>query len=189
MLLHPMQQQLTLVPGTRQVADNLGLWGMTVNWPNDTLWTVTGIYAPVQGRALGGIRTRVVNQKGFWSFINQRDLEVLIGDAQPGEWCEWLGKRYPSPSDKEWYGFCLDELDLEDDLHTRELEIRANFPGGLLPNGLGLERNIHTEYGCDFIEAWILMWDQGSDGMTPDPRLETLMQRWRRVERRRQEWR
>ena len=185
MLFHPQQQRLEIVPGTRQVYDVFGLTAFSFTH-KELIWQIAGLFAPVAGRALGGFRTRIVNQWGIWSFINQRDLEILLGDATPGQWCHWLGKRYPDPEDSDWYGPCLDELDLEDDLQMRELEIRQQFP--CMPDGLSIERNMHTD-GSDYTENLSLLWDRGPDGISPDFRLETIGYRWRRVERRKIEWR
>jgi hypothetical protein len=149
-------------------------------------WVVHSLYAPALGRAVGGIRAKLVDQKGFITFCNQRDLEVLLEVASPGGWCQWLGCDYAEPSSDEWLGFCADDDDLIDDLYDRELEARAlycpnNEP---LPNGLNFNRRVHGGLYDDFEEEMLLIADMCREtGMSPDARFETVINRWRSVER------
>jgi hypothetical protein len=131
-----------------------------------------------------------MDQHGFVSFCNQRDLEVLLGYAFPGQHCSWLHRSYPSPEDHEWYGPCADEEDLIDDLFERELRLRNSGNAGALPSGLEIVRRVHLDANNDVEELFTLLWDRdNSTGVAPDTRLETISDRWKRVERNRLEWR
>lgn len=170
---------------------DLGLYGTQVVDPEDTgrVWMVTNVYAPVDGRHLGGIRVKLTDQKGFTTFCNQRDFEVLIGLAQPGEWCRWMNKEYPGPRDEEWFGFCMDQVDLEDDLFEREFTLRTEHPMSL-PEGIDMLRRVHVSKQRDAEDMWILLWDRAPEtGLGPDPRLETIYSRWSPVSRDWLEWR
>jgi hypothetical protein len=193
MLFNPYKDQglLQVVPGTRILHNQLGLQNAEFEDPKqrNRTWRVSTVYSPAR-RALGGIRVKVVDDKDFVSFINQRDFELLIGLAKPGDWCQWMDERYPGLNDhvEGWFGLTMDEFDLEDDLFERELIIRAQQPGQPL-QPLELTRRIHLDHGSDHEQLDTLMWDADPEtGLGPDPRLETLSSRWRMVERTRVEW-
>jgi hypothetical protein len=153
------------------------------------LWEVQGVYLPVLGRALGGIRAKVIDQKGFVSFINQRDLEVLLGVTRPGQYCLWSGAEYLDPIDPGWFGFCADEEDLLDDLYEREMFLRVQTPGGVLINPENLERRVHLDRLNDVEDVFIFMQDCDPEtGLFPDTRFETLTRRWIRSERSKVRW-
>jgi hypothetical protein len=123
-----------------------------------------------------------MDTKGFVSFCNQRDLEVLLGIARPGSVCLWADMDYEEVDEPGWYGLCVDDEDLEDDLLERELRLREVYPG-ILPNNLQIERRIHNA-GTDLQELHLLISDiDPATGFGPDPRLETVSKRWVRVER------
>jgi hypothetical protein len=63
--------------------------------------------------------------------------------------------------------------------------MRAQYPeGAQLPNGLTIERRVHDGKYNDYIETLMLLWDYNTEeNFGPDPRLETVQQRWRSVER------
>lgn len=177
--------------GTRLLQSDLGIVGAEVYDPKEPLrrWFVQSVYAPLPGRALGGIRAKVQDEKGFISFINQRDLEVSLGLVAPGQWCAWAGHKYVDPEDREWFGICADEEDLLDDLHEREMAYRAHFAGGILYPPLDMTRRIHVDAKSDFEETFILLWDMDPETqMGPDLRLETIESRWSRVEKERVIW-
>lgn len=190
MLFNSQQlRELQTIPGTRLLADPIGLQGAYLidyrePWRH---WTILWLLAPVPGRMLGGIRAKVMDHKGFISFINQRDLEVTLGHAKADTYCPWLGQEYRSPSDPNWYGMCCDEEDLKDDLFERECVLRqdptlAQYP--YLPSGLEITRRIHLDEGRDVEQLDTLLWDMDpTTGAYPDPRLETISKRWSRVER------
>lgn len=174
-------------PGTNLIQDGLGVVGTTVIDPNNRYryWTIHALYLPTSGRAVGGIRAKLVDQKNFITFCNQRDLEVLLDVVSPGAYCEWLGKEYVDYFSEEWLGLCADEVDLIDDLYDRELEARAMTPvGHVLPPGMSFERRIHAEAGNDYIEEMMLLWDACRETMQgPDPRFDTVINRWTSIER------
>jgi len=176
--------------------ETFGLVGVKVTDPlrADRQWTLDGVYLPVRGRLVGGIRAHATDQKGFASFINQRDLEVLLGVGQPGTYCRWLGQDYVDPLDKErWFGFVMDDDDLTDDLYAREQEMRLvqeEVTGAvLLPEGVELTRRIHLSPGVDCEELLLFAGEQWFENGVPDFRVETAELRWRRVERIAVEWR
>jgi hypothetical protein len=192
MLLHPYQQRELLVPyqGTRMLQQDFGLVGIQIHdgATKRRIWTIQSIYAPLESRVLSGIRTRLVDNKNFVGFLNQRDLEVLLGEAQPGDYCPWLQKEYADPSSREWCGVCSDEEDLLDDLHERELMLRAQSDGSLIP-GQELYRRICLGPSRDVEELHLLVTDGNLfDGICPDPRLDTISQRWSRIERNKVRW-
>lgn len=150
-------------------------------------WSIQSFLLPSRRRAIGGIRAKLQDQKGFITFCNQRDLEVLLGLGTPGAMCFWLDKEYEEPGSKEWVGFYADAEDLRDDLYERELLTRCDYP--TVPEGMSLNRLVHIEEGVDVEETYVLLGDWDRDlGLTPDPRYETVQNRWTRVERIRATW-
>lgn len=134
-------------------------------------------------RRLSGIRARLQDQKGFITFCNQRDLEVLMGLANPGDWCTWAEQEYPGPKDREFYGFAADWEDLADDMLEREYALRVQIPG-VLPYGLEVARRVHVDGSHDVEEVSTMLYDCDPEtGMGPDMRLETIDTRWVRVGR------
>lgn len=192
MLLNPSRDRrlLQALPGTRLLLESFGLLGAAITDPKNRVrrWVITSVLAPVPGRSLGGIRARLEDQKGFVTFCNQRDLELLLGLARPGQICPWLKADYPELDDRDFYGLCADEEDLLDDLHERELRHRAEFPG-VIQSGSQLTRYLHLDDARDAEELMMMLDDcDPVSGLGPDPRFETLMSRWTRVERNRVEW-
>lgn len=189
MLINPYEKQVPTFHGTRLLSVDLGVIGAVVRdpWRAERAWVVRGLYAPVNKRALGGIRVKLEDEKGFISFINQRDFEVLIGLGEPGKPCIWADQDYVGPKDNGWFGLCLDESDLVDDLFDREMALRAEIPG-VLPSGLEIKRRIHISRGVDAEELLMILADADRDGFGPDPRIETIDYRWVRVERSKVRW-
>jgi len=181
------QALLAPIPGTHIIEDSLGLVGSMFRDPTNLVrqWTIRALYTPVRGRSLGGLRAKLEDQKGFITFCNQRDLEVLLDIASPGGYCAWLDDEYVEPGERDWYGLCVDDLDLLDDLYDRELEARAQYPNDVvLPQGLSFERRVHNGVRNDFIELMSLLWDIDPDtGMGPDTRMATVDRRWTSIER------
>lgn len=177
--------------GTRMIQTDLGILGAEIYDPKEPLrrWFVESLFAPVPGRALGGIRAKLVDEKGFVSFLNQRDLEVSIGMATPGKWCIWAGHAYVDAEHEDWFGVCADEEDLLDDLQEREFLLRAGSLQGVLYPPLEITRRVHTEARNDFEEDHVLLWDMDPEtGLGPDLRLETIKSRWARSDKRRIYW-
>lgn len=191
MLINPYKKRLQTYPGTRIVSDRLGVIGASIEEPRypGRVWTVSGLYAPTSKRALGGIRTKLEDQKGFVSFCNQRDFEVLLEVGKPGDRCLWAGQDYIEPDGNGWWGLCMDDNDLVDDLLDRELLLRSRFQDPILPSYLEISRRVHISAGIDAEELLLLLFDADRDtGMGPDPRLETIESRWSKVESERVEW-
>lgn len=193
MIINPYRDRTAIAPiaGTRKLSQDFGLIGTIIRDPYNSrrLWTIDGLYAPVTDRALGGIRAKLTDEKDFFTFINQQDLEVLLQVARPGETCKWSGKKYSGPGDYNFYGFCVDDDDLVDDLYDRELMLRGMSPTGILNNNCEIFRRIHLEDKIDVQEYQILLWDADMNtGMFPDPRMETVENRWTRVERIKTPW-
>lgn len=190
MLVNPTS--LSPVPGTNILNEMFGLAGVLIEDPRQRgrTWTVARLFSPVRGRALGGMRAKLVDDKDFVSFINQRDLELLLDIAQPGDWCPWTGTEYPGVNcpDEGWFGICCDDVDLKDELHEYELLLRPQY-GGIIPSGLERTRRLHLDYDVECEELLLFLWDKDPDtNYGPDGRLETLQRRWSRVERRRTSW-
>lgn len=191
MLINPYRDRPAAIPGTRLLETTLGIVGVRIPDPLDVyrVWEVQSIYLPIPGRALGGVRTKFVDQKGFVTFCNQRDLEVMLGVGVPDRYCPWSGSTYVGPDYEEWVGFCCDEEDLLDDIYEREMFIRAQIPGGVLPQNADLERRVHIDKNNDCEEVFVMVGDFDAEtGMFPDTRFETVDRRWVRAERRKMRW-
>jgi hypothetical protein len=190
-LIHPFRQKemLHTFPETRILHIDFGIVGVQIQDLVSPIrvWTIQGCYSPIPGRSLGGIRVKVADNKGFVSFLNQRDLEVLLGFARPGDYCPWTQEEYPDYDDRDWFGICADEEDLRDDLLDRELVLRGD--GGFLPPYAEIKRHVHLGDKNDAEELHLLRWDGDPiSGITPDPRFRTVDRRWARVERTRIRW-
>lgn len=191
MLVHPDRERSRLgVIAGRFLQETFGLLGVTMadTKNRERLWQISAVYSPIRNRAIGGIRAQVTDQKGFISFINQRDLEVLLGVARPGDYCQWLGKDYVDPSDRDdWIGFAMDEEDLTDDLFGRETELRyvhyESTGNAVLPANIELIRRLHLSDGVDSEEFLLGSGDIFRGEQYPDTRFETIRMRWTRVER------
>ena len=192
MLLNPATHNPAVIPGTRMLEDPLGLSGTTVTDPLEPwrMWSVQWLLAPIPGRRLAGVRGKLVDTKGFITFCNQRDLEVLLGHARPGDWCQWAAQRYVGPEDQQWYGLCCDDEDLKDDLFEHECRVRQAYAGWpYLPTGLEYTRRVHLDVNNDAEELHTLLWDMDPDTRQyPDPSLHNVARRWSRVERNRIIW-
>lgn len=178
---------MATIPGTRILQETLGIVGISITDPFNPLriWTIQGLYSPIRGRALGGLRAKLYDQKGFFTFCNQRDLEVLLDVAKPDSYCPWLDADYVGPSDRGWIGLCVDEMDLIDDLYERELYVRSELPAGaVIPSGTELIRYVHDGPNNDYEERLSLLWDMDPEtGFGPDPRLKTIEYRWASIDK------
>ena len=194
MLINP-HGQLPILPGTHLLTESFSLVGTVFEDPKQDgrTWSIERLFAPLRGRALGGIRARVVDNKGFMSFVNQRDLELLLDLAKPGDWCHWDRSVYPGLNDEEdgWFGICCDEYDRRDQLQEYELFLRSYYSDQYtqLPAGFEYTRRIHKDYGKTVEELLLFLWDlDPSTGLGPDGRLETIERRWSSVEERSVIW-
>jgi hypothetical protein len=182
-----------LIPyaGTRLLQHDFGLVGTAIPDPAAPAryWRVQSLYAPIEGRSIGGFRTKLVDEKGFVAFLHQMDLEVLVGVARPGQRCRWSGQVYMAPDERGFCGFCCDDDDLRDDLYDREMLLRAESVTGFLPPNHEILRRVHLEDRVDIEELHILLWDADPEtGIGPDIRISTLDRRWVRVERLKAPW-
>ena len=191
MLINPSRDRPSTIPGTRILETTMGIVGIRIPDPHNAVrvWEIQGLYAPIDSRMLGGVRAKLVDQRNFITFCNQRDLEVLLGLGAPGNYCPWLDEDYRGPNEIDWYGFCCDEDDLLDDLFEREMFLRASTPGGVLSPSFDIERRVHLSETSDCEELFVLLGDMDPEtGLFPDTRFETLERRWIRSERRRVRW-
>jgi hypothetical protein len=207
MIINLYRDRPSVIAGTRVIESPQtdSYVGVRIQDPYETgrIWDIRAAYWPVEGRVLGGIRVKLVDQKGFITFCNQRDLEVMLGEARPGAYCPWSGSTYLGPEDEGWCGFCCDEEDLIDDLYDQELFLRAQCGGVLAPVVLvsqpdgttyaqytGIVRSVHLDKRDDHEEHFVLLDHQLCYPETdmPDSRFETVERRWMRSERRRVRW-
>jgi hypothetical protein len=191
MLINVYRDRPAAIPGTRLLESTLGIVGRRLPDTHNMarVWEVHGVYMPVSGRALGGIRVKLADQKGFVTFCNQRDLEVMLGMGAPGGYCPWSGTEYVGPDYEDWCGFCCDDDDLLDDLYEREAFTRAQVPGGVLGPGYEITRRVHLGKNSDCEELHVMTGDMDLDtGFFPDTRFETIARRWVRAERSRVRW-
>lgn len=193
MIVNPFQRKelLATFAGTRILQADFGLMGTSVTDPFNKYrtWRVQCLYAPTGHRAIDGIRIKLADDKGFVTFINQMDFEVLLKMGRPGALCRWSGKKYAEPGDSDFYGMFVDDDDLVDDLYDRELLLRGMTPGGVLANNTEIIRRVHLEEKVDVEELHLLLWDGDPEtGICPDIRFETVERRWSRVERVRAPW-
>lgn len=187
MLINPYQVNVATVPGTRMLQESFGLTGFEIEDPatHNRTWTIHNLYAPITGRTLGGIRAKLVDAKGFVTFCNQRDLEILLEIAKPGQWCTWANSEYPGLNDIGWYGLCMDTEDLFDDLYERELMLLAQHQHEQLnPSTIEITRRIHTDKKSDWEDLWILNSGMG----IPCNGRESLRNRWIRVSKDHVDW-
>ncbi len=191
MLINPFTSALQTIPGSRMLVESMGLIG--ASFPDEKTkgrdWTICNLYAPITRRNLGGIRAKLEDQKGYITFCNQRDLELLLGLACPGDICPWTEQEYPEMDSREFYGMCTDDEDLKDDLFAFELALRAAMAASpeypdFIPYGYQTERRVHVSRSKDVVDRWIMLNDCDPEtGYGPDPRLETLNSRWSKIER------
>lgn len=183
---------LEVIPGTRILVENFGLIGS--KFPDleegNRRWTVINVLNTVVTKPNRGVRCRVIDQVGITSFIEHADLDLLVGRAKPGEFCPWTGEHYPEIGDEHagWRGLYMEEPDLEDDLHIRELELRQELGWGILPE-LQLTRYLHLGENRDVERLEMLLMDFDPEtGMGPDPGISTICRRWTNVQQEAVEW-
>lgn len=187
---------LTPLTPTRRLREDLDVVGQEFTDPTNSrrCWTVDGLYAPIQARALGGVRLRVKDQKGFVSYINQRDAEVLLNYASAGELCGWLGsQRYLSPSDINFWGLCIDPFDMEDEIVSIEAMIRYDKfrarASPIIPTGYRISVPLHLGKGEDVLRMLSFTGDMDPGTMlSPDLSLERAARRWQILDTRKVDW-
>jgi hypothetical protein len=191
MIVHPYRDRsrLEVFAGTNIIREDFGLTGVHVLDPDDPsrLWRIESFYRQPEIRSLRGIRAKVMDAKGFVSFVLQADLEVLLGYGKPGQTCAWSGRSYGAPGDRDFYGVAADDDDLRDDLYDRELVLRGENRhkyGGVLPPKAEIRRRVHLGHREDVEELFVLLRDVDPDtGGAPDLQLKNVSARWARAER------
>lgn len=88
------------------------------------IWVVTGAFWKIPTTLIPGLRIELRDQKDFLTLINQRDAEVLLGLARPGEVSSWLGERYVAPLMGGWVGPGVDAEGMKDLLYDMECRER-----------------------------------------------------------------
>jgi hypothetical protein len=156
------------------------------------LWTLACFYMPLRSRALQGVRAKFIDQKGFITFCNQRDLELLLGFAKPGMWCPWTNSPYPELDGPDFYGFFMDYEDCVDDLHGWEMAKRQEYwQRGFqaIPETFSITRHLHLEARVDVEQVDLFLHDYDPvTGLSPDFDVQHISHRWRRVERNSVSW-
>ena len=188
MLINPyLNPNLPVVPGTRMLREDFGLVGFALADPTTPgrTWNVQSVYAPLWERKLSGIRIKLIDNKNFVTFCNQRDFEVLLGIGAPGNWCQWADQEYVGQDDENWFGFCMDDPDLVDDLYERELELLAQYQLGQVDwSSTEISRRIHLGDQSDAEDLWIPDLGQAVETLN----MVSLYNRWLRISRDRVEW-
>jgi len=193
MLVNPYREldKLKTFEFTRIMQQDFGLPGVVLRdlYEPRRQWTITRVLAPLPNRFVGGIRVKLIDNKQFVTFCNQRDLEVLLGIGVPGKKCLWGVGEYVEPGDREWHGLTADFDDLLDDLQDREMELREQFPQGI-PRDLQIERRIHLDDPrTDVVQLDQFLWDMDpTTGEGPDGRIQTIAKRWSRLQREPVSW-
>lgn len=184
MLIHPSRTNLTTFPGTRVIASDFGLGRFSYaekKNPN-RVWFFYAALLPLASKPIKGIRIELRDQKGFTTFINQRDLEVLLELGVPGTRCEWCGGTYREVDGEGWIGLFGDFDDWTDVLQREELNIRAQQQGGLLLPGQEIVLNLY-DGARDYCDLMTVLTDTDKDGLSPDTKITTIHKRWSRIER------
>lgn len=187
------REYVQTVEGANNLVSTFDVVGLPFEDPQEVnqkrIWVVQDLYAPIPTRTLRGIRAKVVDPKGFVSFVNQRDLEVLLGRATERSFCQWLGQPYASTASNDWIGLAVDGDDSLDDLYDREVVLRRGRIQRPLDPKDTITRRLHREAGHDVIETWVLIADRDPvTGASPDIRRETIMNRWVLSETTRVSW-
>lgn len=188
----PIGKHSELIPGTRLLQSSLGLIGRSFPDPSDSsrVWTISNTLGPV-GCKSDGVRVRAVDRYGFTSFIGHMDLSLVLGKIKPGNLDPWTSELAYEIGDVSagWVGMRATYEDLADDLHIRELELRAQYGWENGLPALDLTRYVHTKEGTDEMMLEKLLWDADPDtGIGPDARFHTLHKRWSQVQREVTKW-
>ena len=167
--------------------------GKSVRDPDNKsrLWTVRDAFAPEEDVAAGnslGVRFRCIDARGFVTFINQRDLEVLLGYGKPGERIPWSDNRYYVSvfSEAHWVGFQVQKWDSLNDLHLRETAIRIDrgYGNAPIPMGATITRLIHMRDGQDLEVKFTCVGNADRhSGYGPDTQFGSVEYRWNCVEK------
>lgn len=197
MLVHPRDPRLAQVYApTRVLTNDFGLVGRQIADPalgGCRLWTIVRVLAPIAQRWVGGLRAELQDESGVKAWLVQRDLEVLLGLAAPGDPSPFGGE-YVGPEHADWFGLCFDTDDLDDDLLHREIALReALLPvtggriDGLLKSWSGGEpatitRLLHLGGTAVRRETWYCHHDwEWQDENIPSFSVRDIESRWVRA--------
>lgn len=150
-LIRNPHRHMPVLANSYQLIDELGLPGQQL-FDDETsrIWTVIAVYAPRS--VTGGVRIKLNDNRGFVSFLEQEDYEVIFDMVQPGDICPWSGRKYAGPGDRDWNGLYADDFDLKDDLYDRHQEF-VRIYNGYVPTDALIQRCVHSE-NRDFLESW-----------------------------------
>lgn len=183
MIVNPYTETLAVFSGTRLLKSTFGLVGESIPDRHDSnrRWVIHGLYAPITKRALGGIRAKLLDQSGVVTFCNQRDLEVLLGLGVPGARCKWYEGEYQRVGSNNWFGFCMDTDDCDDDLMDHELLLKLSF-NGIVPSGAEVQRTLHLDEDDEVEEILVFSWNMNyAGGISPNGSVNMLHERWTRT--------
>jgi hypothetical protein len=109
-------------PDSRQLLLTLPAEGEVFKDPRNKrrTWRVLSFFQPAHRY---GLRARLVDNKHVVGWCNQRDLELLLGQADAGERCPWLGEDYVGPQNPGWVGIGMEPVDWQDELRLREIDM------------------------------------------------------------------
>lgn len=163
------------VPGTRRLATSR-LLGASFHLPKLGNWVIVGAYLPeYQNR---GFRYRIQDDLGFYSFMDQLELEVIFGMGEPGQIPAWGVEEYPEYEDTRWVGPMMGKMDLDDDLFEYELELRCQYEN--IPAGTAIERPVLTQLLRRSVYYEVLLQNIMAQQAPQD--VTTIRQRWSRAE-------
>lgn len=185
-IVHPFMERdrLSTFHGTRILRNDFNLLDQAVTDPfvHTREWRIVGVYAPLSCRAVNGIRVKLFDNKRTITFVEQMDLEVLMGLARKGDMCPWSGRRYSGPGERDFVGLACDDDDLLDDLMDSENIIRQTTM--VIPEGTSLQRSVYLEFGSEWEESWVMVRDMDPQtGASPDLQFATIERRWKRISR------
>jgi len=150
-------------------------------------WIVRNAFAVDPSYVEMGLRLRVFDTRDeLCSFINQRDLEVLLGLARPDHQIPWApSQRFYAPGAHGFVGLYLDEVELEDDLFLRECVLRCitfRCQPTPIPKGTAITRALYDSQMQEYQEVLHCVGDCNPvSGWGPDPERASVKTRWKTV--------
>ncbi len=151
---------------------------------SNRVWEVCEAFAPLPENQVGGCRFRCKLVAGytatFYSFISQRDLEVLIFPQLVNQTLPWSDLGYVSPSSSLWEGFRCKARDFCDDLWLRENALRVTrFGDRPIETGTCVTRYLIHAPNSAFREVLSCKGDVDKySGYGPCMSAEDIVDRW-----------